>query len=142
MYSIVEHCDCDPTRPNIFHRHVFEYSDLLDPPPEIHTPDLQTIREQFETELLHDALNVPHQQHSSLHRRRAETLDATDMSGDNDFSEDSDSSFEIQVRTTTPEAKMEYSPLPTFGRTRQDAGNSKEQVQTIPFWWDGRSGEF
>jgi hypothetical protein len=31
---IVEHCDCDPKHPDdAFHRHVYEYEDLLDPPP-------------------------------------------------------------------------------------------------------------
>lgn len=32
-HSIVTHCDCDPNNPKLSHRHVYKFSDLLEPPP-------------------------------------------------------------------------------------------------------------
>jgi hypothetical protein len=97
--SIVAHCNCSPGNPDLKHRHVFKYWDLLDPPAPIHQKELQTSSGFLDIYAIRRLLILAHPHYPAFSTRTTRSS----MAADNGSEYSSTSSFEIQVRTTKPE---------------------------------------
>jgi len=120
---IVEHCDCNPAKPNIEHRHIFDYCDLLSPPPERNDAQLEHF--DMDMEILRRLLIISHPHYPRLSKTNTNRSSMVDTPTNGDSNDSSESSFEIQIRTTTPEADFLSN---TAKKTSEDAGDLLSQV--------------
>jgi hypothetical protein len=154
-HSVVTHCDCNPRNPDLRHRHIFEYCDLLDPPIQIRPQEFQPSFRFLDIDSIRGLLILAHPHYPSVWTKRTGSSSIVD-----DGSEGSSmSSFEIQVRTTTQDENVIASSL-LKGTIRTESLDGRQllvqvnflrnflrhvlifiQQNGTPVWWNSRSGD-
>jgi hypothetical protein len=128
-HSVVTHCDCNPRYPDLQHRHIFEYSDLLDPPIQIRPQEYQPSSGFLDIDSIRRLLILARPHYPSVWARRTRSSPTVEDGSD----ASSVSSFEIQIRTTTPEETIVACSLLKIRRESQDARELLIQVCSL---WD------
>lgn len=128
-HYIVEHCNCSPSNPDMAHRHIFEYCDLLEPPTtgRVKQADIG----HFDVDVLRRLLIISHPHYSTLSRTATHRSSIVATSVNEDSNGSSEDSFEIQIRTTTPDVDLLSN---TFFKNRRESQDARDMLSQVSFW--------